>query len=202
MNNGLMSFNGLLAAVQAGVIYDLTPEGVKAEIPFDHINAASIDVRLGADILVEVSNYDPFDPEQIVSLRDRDQLSVRKVKMGEQGYILAPGEFILAHTVELFNLPDNIACEFKLKSSGARIGLNNALATWCDPGWNGSVLTLELQNISRFHSIHLHPGDKIGQMLFYHVDAVPADRSYAARGRFNGDASVQQTKVNPTGGEQ
>jgi len=200
MNNGLMSFDGLLAAAQVGVIYDLTPEGVKAEIPFDHINAASIDVRLGADILVEEGTN--WQCGRCVSLRDRDPLGMRKVVMGEQGYILAPGEFILAHTVELFNLPNNIACEFKLKSSGARIGLNNALATWCDPGWNGSVLTLELQNISRFHSIHLHPGDKIGQMLFYHVDEVPADRSYAARGRFNGDASVQQTKANPLGGEQ
>lgn len=205
MNNGLMSFNGLLAAVQAGVIYDLTPEGVKAEIPFDHINAASIDVRLGADILVETRGAEPLGRgfgTPLISLRDRTPLNMRKVVMGDSGYVLAPGEFILAHTVELFNLPDNIACEFKLKSSGARIGLNNALATWCDPGWNGSVLTLELQNISRFHNIHLHPGDKIGQMLFYHVDAVPADRSYAQRGRFNKDTSVQQTKVNPTGGEQ
>lgn len=202
MNNGLMSFNGLLAAVQAGVIYDLTPEGVKAEIPFDNINAASIDVRLGADILVEVSNFDPFDPDQVVCLRDRDPLIMRKVFMDEQGYILAPGEFILAHTVELFNLPDNIACEFKLKSSAARIGLGHLLAGHCDPGWNGSVLTLELHNVSRYHSIHLHPGDKIGQMIFHHVDMVPADRSYAGRGRYNGDTVVSGAKINPTGGEQ
>lgn len=201
MNNGLMSFDGLLAAVQAGVIYDLTPEGVKAEIPFDHINAASIDVRLGADILVEVSTFDPFDPDQVVCLRDRDPLIMRKVFMDEQGYILAPGEFILAHTVELFNLPDNIACEFKLKSSAARIGLGHLLAGHCDPGWNGSVLTLELHNVSRYHSIHLHPGDKIGQMIFHHVDMVPADRSYAGRGRYNGDTVVSGAKINPLGGE-
>ncbi len=196
MNNGLMSFNGLLAAVQAGVIYDLTPEGVKAEIPFDHINAASIDVRLGADILVECDR-----DGDTVSLRDRAPLSMRKVVMGEQGYILAPGEFILAHTVELFNLPDNIACEFKLKSSAARIGLSHLLAGHCDPGWNGSVLTLELHNVSRYHSIHLHPGDKIGQMIFHHVDMVPADRSYAGRGRYNGDTVVSGAKINPLGGE-
>ena len=202
MNNGLMSFNGLLAAVQAGVIYDLTPEGVRAEIPFDHINAASIDVRLGADILVEYEGG-PFSiKERTISLRDREPLNMRKVVMDEQGYILAPGEFILAHTVELFNLPNNIACEFKLKSSAARIGLGHLLAGHCDPGWNGSVLTLELHNVSRYHIIHLHPGDKIGQMIFHHVDMVPADRSYAGRGRYNGDTVVSGAKVNPTGGEQ
>lgn len=200
MNNGLMSFNGLLAAVQAGVIYDLTPEGVKAEIPFDHINAASIDVRLGADILVEDGTN--WQSGRCVSLRDRTPLNMRKVVMGDSGYVLAPGEFILAHTVELFNLPDNIACEFKLKSSAARIGLGHLLAGHCDPGWNGSVLTLELHNVSRFHNIHLHPGDKIGQMIFHHVDMVPADRSYAGRGRYNGDTVVSGAKINPLGGEQ
>jgi len=204
MNNGLMSFDGLLAAVQAGVIYDLTPEGVKAEIPFDHINAASIDVRLGADILVETRGAEPLGRgfgTPLISLRDRTPMNMRKVVMGDSGYVLAPGEFILAHTVELFNLPDNIACEFKLKSSAARIGLGHLLAGHCDPGWNGSVLTLELHNVSRYHSIHLHPGDKIGQMIFHHVDMVPADRSYAGRGRYNGDTVVSGAKINPLGGE-
>lgn len=187
MNNGLLSYDGLCALVASGVITD---------VPHEHINAASIDVRLGTDILIER----PTDG--YVSLRDRDQLSMQKIVLDEHGYRLDPGEFILAHTIEKFNLPETIACEFKLKSSGARIGLNNALATWCDPGWHGSALTLELQNINRHHPIILRPGDRIGQMLFYRVDPVPADRSYAARGRYNNDAGVQQAKVNPAGGEQ
>jgi len=187
MNNGLLSYDGLCALVANGTITD---------VPHDHINGASIDVRLGYDILIERA------AGKVVSLRDRDQLTMDRFKLDSSGYLLAPGEFILAHTIEMFNLPNNIACEFKLKSSGARIGLNNALATWCDPGWHGSSLTLELQNINRHHSILLRPGDRIGQMLFYHVDPVPTDRSYATRGRYNGDAGVQQAKVNPTGGEQ
>ena len=183
----LLSFNELLQLVEQGVITD---------VPYEHINAASIDVRLGSDILIERAC------NRSVSLRDRENLVMESFSLDGSGYRLDPGEFLLAHTLEKFNLPNDICAEFKLKSSGARIGLNNVLATWCDAGWHGSALTLELQNVTRHHSIILRPGDRIGQMLFYRVTPVPADRSYAARGRYNGDASVQQAKVNPDGGEQ
>ena len=183
----LLSFNELLQLVEQGVITD---------VPYEHINAASIDVRLGSDILIERAIL------RSVSLRDRENLVMESLSLDNSGYRLDPGEFILAHTLEKFNLPNDICAEFKLKSSGARIGLNNVLATWCDAGWHGSALTLELQNVTRHHSIILRPGDRIGQMLFYRVSPVPADRSYAARGRYNGDTSVQQAKVNPEGGEQ
>jgi len=183
----LLSFNELL---------QLTEQGVITDVPYEHINAASIDVRLGSDILIERAC------NRSVSLRDRENLVMESFTLDDSGYRLDPGEFILAHTLEKFNLPDDICAEFKLKSSGARIGLNHALAGWCDAGWHGSALTLELQNVTRHHSIILRPGDRIGQMLFYRVTPVPANRSYAARGRYNGDTSVQQAKVNPDGGEQ
>lgn len=182
----LLSYNELCNLVEQGVITD---------VPHEHINAASIDVRLGNDILIERAC------NKIVRLRERDNLEMSNYKMFEDGYILSAGEFILAHTIEKFNLPHDICAEFKLKSSGARIGLNNVLATWCDAGWHGSALTLELQNVTRHHDIHLHAGDRIGQMLFYRVEPVPADRSYAVRGRYNNDPGVQQAKSNPEGGQ-
>ena len=188
----LLSYTELCELVEAGVITD---------VPHEHINAASIDVRLGADILVEAP-----DRGCIVTLRNRDPLRMHQIALQNEhhddGYVLSPGEFILAHTMEIFNLPDDICAEFKLKSSGARIGLNNVLATWCDAGWHGSALTLELKNENQNHPIKLHAGDRIGQMLFYRVTPVPADRSYRVRGRYNGDAGVQQTKINPEGGQQ
>jgi len=55
-----------------------------------------------------------------------------------------------------------------------------------------SVLTLELKNLTRYHTIRLHDGVRIGQMVF-HRSAVPVphDCSYAKRGRYNGNDSVQ-----------
>ena len=181
----LLSYNQLCELVERGVITD---------VPHEHINGASIDVCLGNDILIERAG------DRVVCLRDRHNLLMESYPIGDGGYRLDPGEFILAHTIEKFNLPNDIAAEFKLKSSGARIGLDNVLATWADPGWHGSSLTLELKNVTRHHSILLHAGDRIGQILFYGVEPVPDDRSYAARGRYNNDPSVQQAKVNPDGG--
>lgn len=177
----LLSYLELCSLVDCGVI---------SPVPLEHINAASIDVRLGNEILVE---HRPIDPT--VDYREREGLNMQPADIAHDGHFdLYPGQFILASTVEKFNLPADICAEFKLKSSGARIGLNNMLATWCDNGWNGSVLTLELHNVTRHHTIRLRAGDRIGQMLFYRTTPVPADRSYAVRGRYNGDTSVQQIK--------
>ena len=105
------------------------------------------------------------------------------------------GEFVLASTVEVFNLPADISAEFRLKSSGARSGLNNLFACHCDPGWHESALTLELKNELRYHSIILTAGMPIGQMLFHRVKPVPAHKDYSVRGRYNKDVSAQGVKV-------
>jgi dCTP deaminase len=66
------------------------------------------------------------------------------------------------------------------------------MAAYCDPGWHGSSLTLELVNVSNFSRIELFYGRRIGQMIFETV-ATP-DRSYAETGRYNGDLVVTQSK--------
>ena len=113
----LISYNELCSLVEQGII-----EGVKPEA----INGTSIDVHLGPSIMVEDMTH-----IRSVSLRDKQALSMTEWNISGKSYMLLPGEFILAHTVEKFNLPDNISAEFKLNSSGARVGLENALATWC-----------------------------------------------------------------------
>ena len=130
----------------------------------------------------------------IINMLDKDAGHLEVAVMTDKGYIIPPGGFILAHTLEVFNLPDNISAEYKLKSTMARNSLNHFTAGWCDSGWNGSVLTLEFKNDSQYHSIFIKPGMKCGQMIFFEHEAVPADRSYAARGSYNGDKSVSAGK--------
>ena len=133
----LISYNELCEFAERGVISPVDPKD---------INGTSIDVHLGPKILVEKPvNHMEF--YSIVSLRDKQNVSWEEEDITEDYYDLHPGEFILAHTVEVFNLPADISAEFKLNSSGARIGLDNALATWADPRWHGSTLTLELKII-------------------------------------------------------
>jgi len=152
-------------------------------VPFDPdlVNPASIDVLLGDRLMVEV----PDRPElQILGISHHTQADP---------YWMAPGEFCLAETREIFNLPDCIAAQFVLKSSRAREGLEHLLAGYCDPGWHGSRLTLELQNARQMHPIAIWPNMKIGQMVFHKMDAIPA-RSYAITGRYNGDQAVTASK--------
>lgn len=176
----LLSYNELCELVEKQVI---------TGVDLKDVNGTSIDVHLGPEILVELEKREWT--RHCISLKDKESLNTSQINITGESYDLRPGEFILAHTVEKFYMPNNLSAEFKLNSSGARIGLENALATWCDPGWTNSVLTLELKNLTRFHTIRLHDGVRIGQMIFHHSEPVPKDRSYAVRGRYNHNLSVQ-----------
>ena len=173
-------------------ICELIEQGVIENADFKNVNSSSLDITLGRDIYLELS-CDEFPGiwSEPISLRSRTPLAVEKF---EGRATLWPGSFALACSREVFHLPNNISAEYKLKSSMARIALEHLNAGWCDAGWNGSVLTLELKNISNHHVIGLSPGDKIGQLIFFKHIPVPADKSYAVRGRYNGDKSVQGVK--------
>jgi dCTP deaminase len=148
-------------------------------VPFTEelLNPASLDVRLGAELLIESAQSSDL---VTYPLRFHTQA---------EPYLLKPGQFVLAQTIEVFNLPDTIAAEFRLKSSRAREGLDQALAVWADPGWHGSVLTMELRNNRQLHPIPLWYGMRIGQMVFHRMSARPK-QSYAKTGRYNGHRTV------------
>ena len=177
----LLSCTEILELIEQGVIQNADPANV---------NAASLDLVLGNKIQTEINPY----KQPKLSLRKREKLYSQEIDITSSGYILSPGEFILAHTKEIFNLPNNISAEYKLKSSMARIGLEHLNAGWCDAGWHGSVLTLELKNMTQFHSIELHEGDKIGQIIFWRHKIIPKEFSYATKGSYNGDKTVSGAK--------
>jgi len=164
------------------LLYDGTITGAHP----DQVNGTSLDVTLGDTIMVE------REPRigRVVSLRERTPLTMCPHTIGDGGYILRPGEFILAHTRERFHLPLHLSAQYVAKSSMGRVGLDHMDAGWCDPGWHGSALTLELVNHTKYHSILLQPGDRIGQLVFITAKPVPWAVSYAVRGAYNQDASV------------
>lgn len=178
----LISSIGLHNLIQLGII-NANPE---------HVNAASVDITLGNEILREDTSA--VRVPKVVDLKAKDNISTKAEVIPEQGILLYPGQFILASSAETFNLPNNIAAEYKLKSSLARNGLQHLLAGWCDPGWNGSKLTLELKNVTQNHILLLKPGMKIGQMVFWECEEVPEEHSYATKGQYNGDNTVTGSK--------
>lgn len=150
----------------------------------ENVNACSIDLRLGDEIKVEIPPEMGTLPE-IVDLSAKAWQNFETIKLGEEGFIVKPGQFFLAHTVEEYNLPDDISSEFVLRSSIARSGLNHMLAGFGEAGFNNAQLTLEFHNCNQYHSVLIKPGMRIGQVkLFRHADA--GDLSYAKVGSYNG----------------
>jgi dCTP deaminase len=146
-----------------------------------NLNPASIDVTNGDKILVEVEHTTELMPLDIYHHTQ------------DNPYWVAPGEFFLAATQETFNLPNHIGAQFVLKSSRAREGWDHAEAGWCDPGWTGSKLTMEIKNSRRYHSLPIWPGLRMGQMKFILVSGT-VERSYAKTGRYNNDLAVTASR--------
>jgi dCTP deaminase len=150
--------------------------------PFDPalVNPASLDVRLGDTLLIESAQGPELVPYPLGERNSQDN-----------PYLLVPGQFVLAHTVEWFKLPDDIAAQFMLKSSRAREGLEHLMAGYADPGFHG-VMTLELCNSRQLHPVPLWAGMKIGQKIFQEMAASP-QRSYAITGRYNGQSTALES---------
>jgi dCTP deaminase len=147
----------------------------------DLINPASLDLRIGDLIMLE-----SVTSHQMIPLSIKDYTV-------DHPYELVPGQFILAQTIEVFHMPEDIAGLFFLKSSRAREGYENLHAGYADPGWHGSTLTLELKNARQLQPLPIYPGLKIGQMVFWRMSTKPAV-SYAVTGSYNGDKLVSASK--------
>jgi len=145
------------------------------------VNPASLDVRLGNLIMIESAEGLDMKPFSIANATQ------------SKPYMLKPGQFILAQTIEIFNMPESIAGLFFLKSSRAREGYENLHAGYADPGWHGSSLTLELKNSRQIQPLPLWPGLKIGQMVFFKMSCKPAI-SYATIGHYNDDLTTTASK--------
>jgi len=162
-------------------IHDLIEQGMVQHYQPELINPASLDLRLGDLIMLE-----SVESHQMIPLSIKDYTA-------EHPYQLVPGQFILAQTMEVFHMPEDIAGLFFLKSSRAREGYENLHAGYADPGWHGSALTLELKNARQLQSLPIYPELKIGQMVFFRMSKRPA-LSYAQVGHYNNDKLVSASK--------
>lgn len=166
---------------------ELVEQGVIQNVPYENINGASIDVSLA----------DGFYKERCPASEKTINLGAKEppaMIYATGRLVLRPGDFALAATEQIFNLPNDIAAVYVLKSSMARAGLNHLNAGFCDPGWHGSALTMEFHNTLRYHAVSLEPGSKCGQIYLFRGEAVPELASYAVRGQYCGDVGVQQSK--------
>lgn len=162
--------------LQAGMVQGYEPT---------FVNALSLDVRLGRGFSIETMPPNMGgSTNPAIDLKDDMRVHWMYQDIGEID--MAPGEMILAHTLESFNLPANVRATFEMRSTEARNGLEQLAAINLWPSFNGT-LTLELKNMLRFNTLRLRTGMVIGQVCFHTFDGLIADDLlYAKRGRYNG----------------
>ncbi len=138
------------------------------------IQPSSIDVRL--DRWFRIFNnhlYTHIDPAQ-----QQDDLTTMVEVPDGQPFVLHPGEFVLASTLEVVTLGDALAARIEGKSSLGRLGLlTHSTAGFIDPGFSGHV-TLELSNVATL-PMTLWPGMKIGQLCVFRLSS-PAEHPYGS----------------------
>jgi dCTP deaminase len=155
------------------------------------VQPSSIDVRL--DRLFRVFNnhlYTHIDPAE----RQDDLTALVEVAEGES-FVLHPGEFVLASTLEVVTLGTQLAARLEGKSSLGRLGLlTHSTAGFVDPGFSGHV-TLELSNVATL-PIRLWPGMKIGQLCVLRLSS-PAEHPYGSSvygSRYQGQRGPTQSR--------
>ena len=160
------------------------------DLPRNQINAASIDVRLSPNTLIEYPT-----PTKVMDLRRPDRGAFLPMTLKESGTYLPPGMFLLGSTIETIDLrphPD-LSAILQLKSSIGRCGLEHLTSGWIDSEFHGTI-TLELKNMLTHNAIKLYPGMLLGQLIFHrHTPATP-EFSYREKGRYNGQHGVTLSK--------
>lgn len=180
----VLSDNGIKKALKNGeIVLD----------PFDEKNLqpASYDLHMGNNLLLFDRGHNA-----LIDIKEPMEKLMVEHKMGEDGYILHPKEFILGNIKEITGVDTKHVAFLHGKSSLARIGLLiHATAGLLDPG-NTMRLTLEMYNLSPL-PIKLYPDMKIGQITFETIDE-KCRRPYGSEelnSKYCGDMSVQGSKM-------
>ncbi len=145
------------------------------------IQPASVDIRLGRTFSV-VEDL----PSGVITLEEK--ISYKTIETDT--YVLLPGQFVLATTMEYIALPDNLTAFVEGRSSLGRMGLFIQNAGWVDPGFRGEI-TLELFNANRC-AIKLQSGRRVGQLVFAEMDEAAL---HPYNGKYQGQRGATGSRV-------
>lgn len=141
------------------------------------LGSCSLDLRLGNAFRVfDYSRYPYIDPTR----KDYSNEITKEVIVAEnENFIMQPGDFVLAVTLETVRIPADLMGRLEGRSSLGRLGLVvHSTASIFDPGWDGKPV-LELGNLGRM-AISLTPGMRICAMTFEELSS-PAEVPYTKK---------------------
>ena len=142
----------------------------------DALQPSSVDLRLDRLFRIFKKTDHP-----LINVREPCDDCTQLIQVeGDEPFVIRPGEFVLANTLETITLPDDLVARLDGRSSLGRLGLLvHATAGYVDPGWSGK-LTLELANAAQM-PIAVYCGMKICQISFLRL-STPVERPYGSPG--------------------
>ena len=159
----VLSDRDIVAALDSGRI-KITPAPDLSR----QLGSVSVDFRLGTTFMVfEHSRHSFIDPRHPQSIGE----AMRTIEVSEdEPFIMQPGDFALANTVESLELPPDLLGRMEGRSSIARLGITvHSTAAVFEPGWIGTA-TMELSNLGRM-AVALYPGMRICAFSFQRLSS-------------------------------
>lgn len=165
--------------------------------PSVQIGPSSLDLHLGTELfttkITASTHIDLIQSKQKVAESVRSYVDRRRISPGDF-FVLHPGEFALAATLEFIRLPRDIAGRLEGRSSLGRLGLQvHATAGFVDPGFEGT-LTFEFINGGRL-PLKFSPGLRLGQICFFRVEEVQVGYMDKTISKYGGRLGVEVSQI-------
>ncbi len=144
----------------------------------EQLGSCSIDLRLDNKFRIfNRSKYPYIDLKQSnVSI---DKIMTEIVVEDGEPFIMQPGDYVLASTIESLELADNLLGRIEGRSSLGRLGIIvHGTASIFDPGWVGNPV-MELGNLGTM-PVTLYPGMRICSFTFEELKS-PTSKPYATK---------------------
>ncbi len=148
------------------------------EIPEENIAQVSIDLRLGHKFTV-FKDPPKYLPHIQIDHSLWDSGDLWQHYEDQDDFLLNPGSFVLAQTLEKIYIPPDLVGMVEGRSSWARVGVTvHVTAPKIDPGFNAQI-TLEMANFGRVPVNLRAEIDKPAQLLLMRLTTpVPEENLY------------------------
>lgn len=147
---------------------------------------ASYSFRLGENLLRPYGN-DTIDFKRNI-LPEYEEITI-----GEVGYTLNPGEFILGQTMEKLTLNNKLAMIIEGRSALARCGIETVqTSAFIEPDHTNSIITLEIKNNGKSPFV-LYPKMRFCKGVFYVLNSKSSLKG--SRASYNKQQEVKPPKT-------
>lgn len=159
----------------------------------EQLGSNSLDLRLGNVFRIfDHSKYAFIDPYR-ENIGEEITREVKKKK--NEPFIIQPGDFVLASTIEYVEIPDDLVGSLEGRSSIGRLGIMvHSTAASIECGFRGAI-TLELSNMGKM-PVALYPGMRICSVAFMQLSS-PALMPYYKKknAKYVGQTGPDESKI-------